>query len=259
MSTQALKTFSFSVADDAGNRRPATPAELATDLRQRFAGFVDLVTAADVPVANNQASGTYPDGPADLRRTTTACGQVLAIVLADEPQEALDIAWWVQQHCIDYGPVAGHDGSPLGSRCSPSTRRSSAGNFLPDDALRHRPDHPAPAPTCRGSTTTRPSSTASSASWSAARTRRVPRRCTSTWRPQSAVVSPGEGRQMTVLSSTQNPDTVHGATSAALGLDSNEVDVQIRRVGGGYGGKDHAVTVGGDQRRRRRRPRWAAR
>ena len=55
--------------------------------------------------------------------------------------------------------------------------------------------------------------------------------------PQSAVASPGEGRQITVLSSTQNPDTVHGATSAALGLDSNEVEVQIRRVGGGYGGK----------------------
>jgi xanthine dehydrogenase/oxidase len=42
---------------------------------------------------------------------------------------------------------------------------------------------------------------------------------------------------MTVLSSTQNPDTIHGAVTAALGLTSNEVDVQIRRVGGGYGGK----------------------
>ena len=54
---------------------------------------------------------------------------------------------------------------------------------------------------------------------------------------QSAVVSPGEGRQMSVLSSTQNPDTIHAAVTAALGLTSNEVDVQIRRVGGGYGGK----------------------
>ena len=68
VSTQALKTFSFSVADDSGNRRPATPAELATDLRQRFAGFVELVTATDVPGVNNQAGRHVPRRSVDLRR-----------------------------------------------------------------------------------------------------------------------------------------------------------------------------------------------
>ena len=130
MSTQALKSFAFSVTDDAGNRRPASPEELAADLRHRFAGFVDLVTAADVPCVNNQACGTYPPDPLICDATTTACGQVLAIVLADEPRRAVDIAWWVQQHCVDYGPVVDDDGSAR----DPVLTLDAAierGNFLP--------------------------------------------------------------------------------------------------------------------------------
>ncbi len=234
-STQALKTFTFSVADDDGNRRPATPAELADELRRRFAGFVDLVTAADVPGVNNQASGTYPDDPLICDGTTTACGQVLAIVLARRPQQALDIAWWVQQHCVDYAPVTGHDGAVAEPVLSLDAA-IDAENFLTS------------APFDIASITR----VGSDLSWvdhdravlggvecvvlGGTHTSQAAQ-MHFYMEPHSAVASPGEGRQMSVLSSTQNPDTVHGATSEALGLDANEVEVQIRRVGGGYGGK----------------------
>lgn len=234
-STQALATFSFAIVDDLGNRHTATPAELADDLRQRFAGFVDLVTAADVPGANNQASGGYPDDPLICDATTTACGQVLAIVLARRPQQALDIAWWVQQHHVDYSPIAGPDGAPLEPVLSLDAA-IDAQHFLTS------------APFDIASVTR----VGSDLSWvdddratlGGVDCIVVGGRHTSQaaqmhfyMEPHAAVASPGEGRQMTVLSSTQNPDTVHGATSAALALDDNQVEVQIRRVGGGYGGK----------------------
>ena len=55
---------------------------------------------------------------------------------------------------------------------------------------------------------------------------------------QIAMAIPGEDEEVTVWSSTQHPSEVQHMVSHALGVASNAVTVQVRRMGGGFGGKE---------------------
>jgi xanthine dehydrogenase large subunit len=53
-----------------------------------------------------------------------------------------------------------------------------------------------------------------------------------------AMAVPGEDQDVTVYSSTQHPSEVQHMVSHALGVPSHAVTVEIRRMGGGFGGKE---------------------
>lgn len=53
-----------------------------------------------------------------------------------------------------------------------------------------------------------------------------------------AMAIPGEDDDVTVWSSTQHPSEVQHMVSHVLGVASNAVTVQVRRMGGGFGGKE---------------------
>ena len=55
---------------------------------------------------------------------------------------------------------------------------------------------------------------------------------------QAALVTPGEQGRLHILSSTQHPSEVQHMVDHALGVPSNAVTVQVRRMGGGFGGKE---------------------
>jgi xanthine dehydrogenase large subunit len=55
---------------------------------------------------------------------------------------------------------------------------------------------------------------------------------------QIALAEPGEDRDIKVLSSTQHPSEVQQIVAKALGLSSNAVTVEVRRMGGAFGGKE---------------------
>ena len=55
---------------------------------------------------------------------------------------------------------------------------------------------------------------------------------------QIAIVYPGEARTFTVLSSTQHPTEVQTMVAEVLGVPFNHVTVQVKRMGGGFGGKE---------------------
>jgi len=55
---------------------------------------------------------------------------------------------------------------------------------------------------------------------------------------QVALATPGEGGDMTVVSSTQHPSEVQHVVARVLGCDYNRVTVTCRRMGGGFGGKE---------------------
>ncbi|MCA9701219.1 MAG: molybdopterin-dependent oxidoreductase, partial [Myxococcales bacterium] len=222
ISTRALAKFHF-----VHEGRQVGAEALADLLRERFADFVELVTAADVPARNNQAGSTSPPDPLICTDTVTACGQVLAIVLATTAQEAINIAYWVQTHCVAYESTGAEPVLTLAeavkqnkllldSNIAAITRADS--NFawvghsetsvnevvcavVQGEQMSHCPQMHFYLET------------------------------------QSAVVTPKDDGGYDVLCSTQNPDTILRAVSGALGLGENQVDVRIRRVGGGYGGK----------------------
>ena len=55
---------------------------------------------------------------------------------------------------------------------------------------------------------------------------------------QIAMALPGEDDEVTVYSSTQHPSEVQHMVGHALGVPSNAVNVVVRRMGGGFGGKE---------------------
>jgi xanthine dehydrogenase molybdopterin-binding subunit B len=55
---------------------------------------------------------------------------------------------------------------------------------------------------------------------------------------QVALAVPGERREMTIHASSQNPSETQGVVAEVLGVPKNEVVVEVRRIGGGFGGKE---------------------
>ncbi len=59
---------------------------------------------------------------------------------------------------------------------------------------------------------------------------------------QIALAIPGEEQTMSVLSSTQHPTEVQHGVSQVLGIPLNLVTVEVRRMGGAFGGKESQAT-----------------
>ncbi|MHA1778430.1 MAG: molybdopterin cofactor-binding domain-containing protein, partial [Candidatus Heimdallarchaeaceae archaeon] len=53
---------------------------------------------------------------------------------------------------------------------------------------------------------------------------------------------PDENERIIIYSSTQAPTTVQGTTAKILGIDMNMVEVDVKRIGGGFGGKEDQAT-----------------
>ncbi len=59
---------------------------------------------------------------------------------------------------------------------------------------------------------------------------------------QGCLSIPIEGGGVKIISSTQGPATVQRAVSAVLGLPMNKIEVDVPRLGGGFGGKEDQAT-----------------
>jgi len=55
---------------------------------------------------------------------------------------------------------------------------------------------------------------------------------------QTSLCIPGEGKEINVFSSTQHPSETQAIVAEVLGINKNEVVVEIRRMGGAFGGKE---------------------
>ncbi|MAJ92934.1 MAG: xanthine dehydrogenase molybdopterin binding subunit, partial [Rhodospirillaceae bacterium TMED63] len=58
-----------------------------------------------------------------------------------------------------------------------------------------------------------------------------------------ALAVPGEDCDMTVYSSTQHPTEAQHGVSRVLGVAQNDVTIEVRRMGGGFGGKESQPTI----------------
>ncbi len=55
---------------------------------------------------------------------------------------------------------------------------------------------------------------------------------------QTALAVPGEGKEIMVHASSQNPTETQAIVAEVLGISKNEVEVEVKRMGGGFGGKE---------------------
>jgi len=60
---------------------------------------------------------------------------------------------------------------------------------------------------------------------------------------QIALAQPGEETDITVYSSTQHPTEVQHSVSKILGIPINDVTIEVRRMGGAFGGKESQASI----------------
>ncbi|MCE7742848.1 MAG: molybdopterin-dependent oxidoreductase [Candidatus Heimdallarchaeota archaeon] len=59
---------------------------------------------------------------------------------------------------------------------------------------------------------------------------------------QGCLAIPGEEGRILLYSSTQNPSTVQNIVSNVIGCDMNKIEVDVKRLGGAFGGKEDQAT-----------------
>ncbi len=174
-------------------------------------GVVTVLTAADIPGKNDVSPKDIGDDPLIASDTVMFYGQVLFAVVADTRDQARRAARKARISTAPSMPVIDVDDALVAET-----------KVLPDYTFE------------RGE----PSEEMI----------RAPRQITGEFRiggqehfyleGQVALAIPGEDGDMFVHSSTQHPTEVQHVVAHVLGIHDNAVTVEIRRMGGGFGGKE---------------------
>ena len=177
-------------------------------------GIACVLTASDIP-GENQIGGIVQDEPLLAEGEVHFAGQPIAVTVADNPRRARQAARAI---VVEYDELPGvfdpRVAAAAGALIVPS-RTFSAGSV--DDA------------------------------WASCETV-VEGRADSGGQEhlyletQAALVLPQEGRRLRIFSSTQAPTAVQRIVARVLGLSMNDLEVDVARLGGAFGGKEDQAT-----------------
>ena len=180
-------------------------------------GVVDVLAAADVPGRNDVSPTGKNDDPIFAAKEILFHGQPIFAVIAQTRDQARRAARLAK---IEY-EIRPHHLDPLAAR--------AAGMDYVTEPLRLRRGEPETAMA------------------------EAPRRASGRFviggqdhfylEGQIAMAVPGEDDEMTIFVSTQHPAEVQHMVAHALGTHSNAVVVNVRRMGGGFGGKETQMNL----------------
>ncbi|MFS2226000.1 xanthine dehydrogenase molybdopterin binding subunit [Pantoea sp. B65] len=173
-------------------------------------GVVQVLTWQDVP-GDGDIGPLEPGDPLMAKDRVEYAGQVILAVAAETPQAARAAA---QAAIIEYKPL-----TPLLDVKQALEQRS----FVQEPHIHQRGDADAALA-------------------------RAPHRVSGEFHiggqehfyleTQVAMVIPGEDHTLQVFSSTQNPTEVQKLVASVMGISMNKVTIDMRRMGGGFGGKE---------------------
>jgi xanthine dehydrogenase/oxidase len=239
-SERAVKTFSFDPPV-----HPANPK--ATSLAQRLAadlGFtVHVVDKNDVPLGGKNFQGMGSDQPLFADGTVHYIGQALAMVLAETEEQAIVAAKYARRF-VRYSPTM--YASPWNEPILTVGEARAIGAIYPDFSVRY------PSKTHLWKLT-RPASSFDWAKDSEGRVFgaildgvhcqvvrskvRTGRQIHFYMETQAAVAIPLEDNRMMASPSSQSPAECHQTCADALAVEANRVEIEIRQLGGSFGGK----------------------
>lgn len=177
-------------------------------------GVRAVLTAADIP-GRNQVGAVIPDEPLLAENSVDFMGQPIAMVVADDPATAALAAGLITAD-IEQLPVV------LDPR-----EAARAGSLIAEPVVFASGDVDAAWARCdvvvQGSTR------------SAGQEHVY-------LETQSALAEPQEGGRIVIHSSTQSPTAVQRAAARVCGLHMQQIEVDTRRIGGGFGGKEDQAT-----------------
>ena len=179
-----------------------------------FDGVAAVLTAADVP-GENQIGGIVQDEPLLAEGEVHFVGQPIAVVIADSPRTARRAADAINDEYQELpGVFDPRDAAAAGSLIVPS-RTFSLGDV--DQAWGE----------CAVVVEGRAESGGQEHLY---------------LESQGALVMPQEGNRLRVISSTQAPTAVQRVVAKVLGRSMNDIEVDVARLGGAFGGKEDQAT-----------------
>lgn len=189
--------------------------DVDTSLALRMDGVVAVLTADDIP-SQNQIGTVIQDEPLLAQDEVHFMGQPVALVVARSPRLARQAAKAVKPRIDICKPVFDpREAAALGRFIAPS-RTLALG------------DVDAAWSTCAHVVTGRADSGGQEHLY---------------LEPQGALALPQEKGGVQIYSSTQSPTAVQRVTASVLGLAMHDVQVEVGRLGGGFGGKEDQATA----------------
>jgi xanthine dehydrogenase/oxidase len=234
-SLRAVADFHYVIPQQTADAPPVDVPTLLRHVSEKFAGVVDYITYLDIPAAGANMQGAGDD-PLFCEGQVTCWGQSIGLVVAKEEQTAIDAAAYIQQQCIVYTPTKDKDGNVLEPVITIGDAIKQNSFFKPpsyDDLnMVERPG--------------------SDLGWTGGGeqvvldgmqcavvkdTQHTGSQAHFYMETQSCLAQPDEGNALTIYPSSQSPASIQGSVAQTLGLQFNNVDVNIKRLGGAYGGK----------------------
>jgi len=187
-----------------------------TEAALRAPGVVRIFTAADVP-GQNQIGAIVPDEPLFAESGLHHIGQPIALVVATTPEAARAARDQIQLEYESLKPIiAPREAARAGHFLVPS-RTITTGTADLDSVFA----------TCH---------TVVSGSSSTAGQEHL------YLETQAALAMPIEGGRLRIYSGTQGPTAVQRVCARVLGLPMSAIEVEVRRLGGAFGGKEDQAT-----------------
>ncbi|WP_057936383.1 molybdopterin cofactor-binding domain-containing protein [Algoriphagus resistens] len=232
--------------------------ELEDILAAKFNSFFALISHKDIPVGGLNLQGMGLDQPLFATQSIMYPGQAIAMVIADTEKAAIEIAEFASENCLSYAPIQWQDtGNPTWNKAWEQPIISI------DDAIRMKsifPDCPSTAPfvshiwkiTRPGtelywvdqakdpldkSPTIRKQSLDGANCLIVENTQISGEQVHFYMETQACVAFPEDDNQILVHPSSQSPMEMHQTVASTLAAEHNKVNVEIRQLGGGYGGK----------------------
>ncbi|MDF2235320.1 molybdopterin-dependent oxidoreductase [Albimonas sp. CAU 1670] len=249
-SARALADFSWRVPGE----ETTSVARLRDHLSATFPGFIDIITAQDIPDGGVNLQGMGADQPVFADGTVDYVGQCLALIGADDPQTAERIADYVSASCVTWRERAPRPGEPEWWSRPVLTLEDAirVGSIFPDWPKRQnfvshiwrivRPGsrldwvQAVEDPLDRESFV-RPGTVDGVACRIVGGAQSAGAQIHFYMEPQAAVAELMDDRRMVLRPSTQSPMEMHQTAAMALGAMYNHVQVDVPQVGGGFGGK----------------------
>lgn len=209
-------------------------------LRKKFPDFKDLVTAADIPEGGMNLIGLGEDDPIFSDGLVTSVGAPIGMVLAATISSAKEVVEFIGKECIAY-----EDLTAVITLADAIKQNTAMPMILksadPDEDINQR------IPTIERSGSNqewlknplKPLPNTSVASG----TIKTPPAAHFYLETNCALAMPGAYNQMTVYSSTQNPNGTQNAVAKALGVRLNQISIILEQIGGGFGGKQHRANI----------------
>lgn len=236
-STRAHARFSLT-------RRTTSLDSLQELLRERFPDFRTLVTANDIPKGGENLIGLGDDDAVFCDKVVGSVGAPIALAVASTLATARAVAAFVEHECIAYEDlpaVLTLDEAMAQNTAMPMIRKSAD----PDADIQQR----IPTLTRDGSDLDwlRDPTQALPGTELASGSLRTGAQAHFYLETMCVLAVPGMYQQMTVSSSTQNPNGDQAHIARALGVPANQITVQVEQIGGGFGGKQHRAGIVGAQ------------